>query len=184
MVRIIAGRARGLTLQVPEGQRVRPTADRVREALFNVLAHRLHVDFTGLRILDLFAGAGTLGLEALSRGAAELTAVEADAGVARVLTANARRLGAVRVVRQEAARFLAEATDAWDVVFLDPPYHKGLIAPVLAALAAGRLAPDGLAVVEHPADEAMYAPEPLGIRFQRIYGGTGITILGAPPPST
>ncbi|MEZ4474364.1 MAG: 16S rRNA (guanine(966)-N(2))-methyltransferase RsmD [bacterium] len=183
MVRIIAGRARGLLLQVPEGQTVRP-ADRVREALFNVLAHRLHVDFNGARVLDLFAGAGTLGLEAMSRGAGELTAVEANPCVARVLAANVRRLGEARVVKAEAVAFLAGATAQWDLVFLDPPYRQGLIAPVLAGLAAGRVAPGGVVVVEHPADEALNPPDSLGISFQRIYGGTAITILGAAAPAT
>lgn len=179
MVRIISGTARGRTLRVPEGQVVRPTADRVREALFNVLVHRHHVVFRGARVLDLFAGAGTLGLEAKSRGAAEAWFVEQDAAVARVLAANLATFGeGTHLVRQPVAAFLAGPTSRFDVVFLDPPYRIGAVAPTLAALSRGWLAPGAWVVVEHPTEEGVEAPEGLGIQDQRIYGGTAVTVLG------
>lgn len=178
MPRIIGGRARGRRLSVPEGP-VRPTADRVREALFNVLEHRLGARIEGARVLDLFAGAGTLGLEALSRGAASVRLVEADRRVAGVLAENARRVGGdAQVVRARVERFLAGAAAPYDLVFLDPPYASGLAGPTLEHLAEGGwLAPGAVVCVEHRAGEAPPAPAGLATVFSRRYGDTEITIL-------
>ena len=130
MTRIVAGAAGGRRLAVPPGRRTRPTSDRAREGLFSALG-----DLTGARFLDLFAGSGAVGLEALSRGAVLATMVESDAGAVRVLRANAAALGLpgadVRPVKVE--RFLDEAAEPYDVVFLDPPYALD-IAPVLLRL--------------------------------------------------
>ena len=183
MVRIISGSARGRTLKVPEGQVVRPTADRVREALFNVLVHRHHIPFAGARVLDLFAGAGSLGLEAKSRGAALAWFVEQDATVAKVLAGNLATFGeGTRLILQPVARFLAGPKPAegarFDLVFLDPPYRIGAVAPTLLALVDGWLAPGARVVIEHPADEAIVPPGGLGIHDQRIYGGTAVTVVG------
>lgn len=175
--RIIAGRARGTRLEVPDGP-VRPTTDRVRESLFNVLSHRLG-GFDGLRVLDLFAGAGTLGLEAASRGAAHVELVEHNAKVAAVLQRNAQRLDA-RIHRSTVAAALARPASPFDLVFLDPPYAQGLIAPTLQALVdGGWLAPEALVCVEHPADEVVAPPPPLEVDWTRRYGRTGITLLSA-----
>ncbi|MXZ30006.1 MAG: 16S rRNA (guanine(966)-N(2))-methyltransferase RsmD [Acidimicrobiia bacterium] len=123
MTRIIAGQARGRRLRVPRGDRVRPTADRVRESIFAALGS--HGDLTGAAVLDAFAGSGALGLEALSRGAAHATFVERHRGTAAVLEANIAALDfgdRCRVVRGDALRWLATAGESFDVAFCDPPY--------------------------------------------------------------
>jgi 16S rRNA (guanine966-N2)-methyltransferase len=134
-LRIIAGRWRGRRLRFPATSPIRPTPDRVRETLFNWL--RGHVE--GVRCLDLFAGSGALGLEALSRGAAGVVFVEADAAAARALRALLADWGASggAVVHGDAARFLARAPQAFELVFLDPPFAAGLLADTCAQLAAG-----------------------------------------------
>jgi 16S rRNA (guanine966-N2)-methyltransferase len=135
MTRVVAGSVGGRRLQVPPGRRTRPTSERAREGLFSSLG-----DLAGARFLDLFAGSGAVGLEALSRGAALATLVESDAGAVRVLRANAAGLGLpgadVRPVKVE--QFLASALErvpppAYDVVFLDPPYALE-VDPVLAGV--------------------------------------------------
>ncbi len=186
MVRIIGGIARGRRLSVPDGP-VRPTADRVREAIFNVLEHRLGVAFEGARVLDLFGGAGTLGLEAYSRGAATVCFVEQDARIAAALAENARRVDAaagdrLRVVRRRVEAFLAGEATPFDVVFIDPPYDAGLAGPTLeAVLRGGWLAPGGLVCVEHRAGRPPEAPENLATVFERRYGDTGVTVFTQEP---
>jgi 16S rRNA (guanine966-N2)-methyltransferase len=148
-MRIIAGLWKGRRLVTPRGDTTRPTADQVRIALMDTLAPRL----PGARVLDLFAGAGGIGLEALSRGAAHATFVERDARAVTALRANIATLGAeacTRVVRDDAGRALARLArdgEAFDVVFLDPPYESDQTAAVLAALGEGRLTRPGAVVV-------------------------------------
>lgn len=181
MTRIIAGRARGKRLQVPPGDRVRPTGDRVRESLFNVLTHRLGVRWPGLRVLDLFAGAGTLGLEALSRGAESGVFVEKAPRVARVLARNLEAFPeAARLVRAPVERFLAGSPTPFDVVFLDPPYAAGLVDPTLSALCGGGswLAPGALIIVERPATaQPLDPPSGTEVAFDRVYGAAGVVVL-------
>lgn len=147
-LRIIGGRWRGRRVAFPDAQGLRPTPDRVRETLFNWLAPRI----AGARCLDLFAGSGALGFEALSRGAAEVVFVERQRAVARVLQANLARLGAVadgRVVAGDALAYLAGPARAFDVVFLDPPFGLGLLTPTCAQLdARGWFAADARVYVE------------------------------------
>ena len=180
MTRIIAGRARGRRLKVPRGDRTRPTADRVRESLFSALEHRFDLD--GARVLDLFAGAGTLGLEALSRGAASVVLVEADRDVTRVLTGNAALVGGdARVVRERTERFLAGASTQYDLVLLDPPYAAGAVGATLEALVRGAwLARDALVCVEHPAAAPIEPPTGLEVVFSRGYGTSAVTMLEKP----
>jgi 16S rRNA (guanine966-N2)-methyltransferase len=149
-LRIIGGRWRGRRWQFPEGD-IRPTGDRVRETLFNWLQDRI----AGRRCLDLFAGSGALGLEALSRGAAHCTFVDTDARAIGALDALLREWGAepgsAQLERGDAAQFLARTPEPMDVVFLDPPFA----APALAAAAAqlesrGWLAPGSVVYLEHP----------------------------------
>jgi 16S rRNA (guanine966-N2)-methyltransferase len=147
VTRVIAGAARGRRLQVPAGPGTRPTSDRAREGLFSSL-QSLH-DVEGARVLDLFAGTGALGLEALSRGAASATLVEDDPGALRALRANADAVGmpGAHVVGERVERFLAgPAAPRYDVVLVDPPYEHDVV-PVLAALVAW-LAPDAVVAVE------------------------------------
>jgi 16S rRNA (guanine966-N2)-methyltransferase len=145
-VRIIAGEWRGRRIEIPDGTAVRPTPDRVRETVFNWLRDSL----VGARCLDLFAGTGVLGFEALSRGAAEAWLVEQDAKLVDALRATAQMLGAApRIVRRDALAYLREPPAArFDVVFLDPPYAAPLD-PLLAVLPAW-LSPRALVYVERP----------------------------------
>lgn len=153
-VRIIGGRWRGTKLAVPDRPGLRPSGDRVRETLFNWLMPVL----PGARVLDLFAGTGALGLEALSRGAAHATLVERDPGLAAALRDACVRLGAqATVVAQDALAWLAGQQATFDLVFLDPPFADGLWEPALAALQP-RLATDAWVYVESPAGTVPPAP--------------------------
>ena len=151
-MRVIAGALKGKRLQTPRGSTTRPTADQVRIALLDTLAPRL----PGARVLDLFAGAGGVGLEALSRGAAHATFVERDARALAALAANVAALGvgdAARVLRlpvERALALLAREDARFEIVFLDPPYEGALAGTTLAALGAGALlAPGALVVAQH-----------------------------------
>jgi len=152
-VRIIGGRWRNTRLAVPDLPGLRPTSDRVRETLFNWLLPRL----AGAQVLDLFAGSGALGLEAVSRGAGSACLVERDSGLAARLREQVGKLGAagqVAVVQEDALRWLAQpATTRYDIAFLDPPFAAGLWNQVLAALPA-HLADDAWLYLEAPHDAA------------------------------
>jgi len=152
VLRIIGGKHRGRRLRFPAGVEIRPTPDRVRETLFNWLQPRI----AGARVLDLFAGSGALGLEALSRGAAHVTFVEKERRAAAAIDAVTREWQepAATVEAADALAWLARApaTPRFDIVFLDPPYDADLLSAAAAALAAGdRLAPDARIYVEHRA---------------------------------
>ena len=155
-VRIIGGTLRGSKLEVPDAPGLRPTPDRVRETLFNWLLPVI----AGARCLDLFAGTGALGIEALSRGAASVDFVETDARLADLLRANLTRLKqSARVVRSDAQRFLAETEGCYDLAFLDPPFGAGLWTLTAQALEAhGRLHADAWIYVESPAAEPPALP--------------------------
>jgi 16S rRNA (guanine966-N2)-methyltransferase len=150
--RIIGGEWRGRRFQVPSGSGVRPTPDRVRETVFNWLAPVIE----GARCLDLYAGSGALGLEALSRGAAHVTFVDYSPAVARQLAANLEILASARgtVACMDAMSFLAGKASPFDVVFLDPPYRRGLLAHALALLERGWLAAGASLYLEHEAELA------------------------------
>lgn len=152
MSRIVAGSAGGRRLETPPGDATRPTTERVREALFSSLEARLR-DWADVRVLDLYAGSGALGLEALSRGAAHATFVERDRRTADLVRRNARTLGLrdAVVVAAPAERAVAELDGAFDVVFMDPPYGMGddELASVQTALVEhSALADDAVVVVE------------------------------------
>jgi 16S rRNA (guanine966-N2)-methyltransferase len=178
-LRIIAGRWRGRPLAAPEGQATRPTAARAREALFSMLMSRLG-GFEGLAVLDLFAGSGALGLEALSRGAERALFVEQDAAAIRAIRLNIARLGAqarAEVLARDAA-MLGDAPAAFDLAFLDPPYGAGLAAPALARLAKGGwLAPGARVSVETGRDEALATPVGMTVEAERMHGVSRLTLL-------
>ncbi len=156
-VRIISGRFRGSKLEVADRPGLRPTPDRVRETLFNWLAPRIE----GSRCLDLFAGSGALGLEAVSRGAAKAVLVERDPALAASLRATVARLGALaaEVVCADALSYLAGPVSAFDVVFIDPPFDANLWPQVAARLTErGWLAPAVQIHVEWPADREPAMP--------------------------
>ena len=180
-MRIVGGRFRGRRLKAPAGARVRPTAERVREALFDILSHGgMRRPLEGARVVDLFAGTGALGLEALSRGAAQLIAVESDAVARAALRANIAALGCgdrATVVAGDAT-CLPPAARACDLALLDPPWRAGLAAPALDALVGGGwLAGDATVVVEHGADDPFEPPAALALRDCRRYGRTALAFL-------
>ena len=173
-MRVIAGRWGGRRLAAPRGRRVRPTSDRVREALFSTLG-----PIADARVLDLFAGSGALGLEALSRGAAEVTFVDSAPAAVRVVRANLEALGADAEVRRADARaFVRNARAAgrqYDLVFLDPPYRRaGALAEALAADLVMVLAPGARVVAESDRRRPLALPLPL--QTERRYGDTIIRI--------
>lgn len=177
MTRIVAGVARGRRLEVPPGSVTRPTSDRVREALFSSLASQLG-SMRGLRVLDLYAGSGALGLEALSRGAAHALLVESDARAVSAIRANIVAVGldGAQVLRATAERALAVPPDhPYDLVFADPPYAATSddLTPVLKALTRGWLGTDALVVVERDRrSEALRWPEAILAERERRYGET------------
>jgi 16S rRNA (guanine966-N2)-methyltransferase len=174
-MRIIAGRWRGRPLVAPEGQATRPTADRVREALFSMLASRIG-SFEGLRVADLFAGSGALGLEALSRGAAHCVFVENDRRAVDAIRRNLAQLGASGEVLARSADHAVLPTPV-DLAFLDPPYGSGLAPGLLARLP---IAPGGWVSVETGRGE-----ETIAAGFEtdvvRTYGKARISLLRASP---
>lgn len=180
-MRIITGSARGRTLVVPKGDQVRPTADRVRQAVFSALGPGRCV---GAHVLDLYAGSGALGLEAGSRGAATCVLVERDARACDAIARNidATRVGA-RLARTEVGAFLRGAPAAegpFDLVFVDPPYElvPDAITDVLTALAApGWCSEDVIVVVEHPAGVALPLPPGWHARWERRFGSTLMTFV-------
>jgi 16S rRNA (guanine966-N2)-methyltransferase len=183
-LRIIGGVHRGRRLVVPAGGGVRPTGDRAREALFNILSHgelaAAGLPFAGRPVLDAFAGTGAFGLEALSRGASRAAFIDQDRDALAVLRRNIAALGEetrAHIVAADATR-PPRAPFAVSVAFLDPPYGSGLAAPALAALAAaGWLRPDALAIVEIAATESLQPPAGFIIVDQRVYGAARLVFL-------
>ena len=181
-MRIVGGELRGRRLVAPRGRALRPTAERVRESLFDVLAHGLGrgADLDGGRVVDVFAGVGALGFEALSRGAAHACFIERDGEALAHLRRNAERLGLaerITLVRRDAKR-IGPAPAPCACAFLDPPYRSGLAAPALVRLAAGGWLEDGaLAVIEHAASEAPTPPAGFTILDTRRYGATALVFL-------
>lgn len=183
-MRIVGGRHRGRRLFAPAGAAVRPTSDRAREALFDILSHGRFaasgLPFADESVLDAFAGTGALGLEALSRGAARAVFIESGAEALAALRRNIAALGEserARILPGDATR-PPRASEPCALVFLDPPYRSGLAGPALLALdAAGWFAPDALVAVETAAREK--TPPPLGFTLldERRYGAARLTFL-------
>jgi 16S rRNA (guanine966-N2)-methyltransferase len=184
-MRIVAGRFKGRTLVAPSGMATRPTSDRLRETLFNVLAHGYDDPVSGARVLDLFAGSGALGLEALSRGAAFAQFVEEAASARGAIKENVDALGVAgisKVYRRDATHLGPLPPDeAFSLVFCDPPYGKGLAARALAsALKGGWLAPRALVIVEEKAGAEGIVPDAFKIIETRDYGETILVFAEAP----
>lgn len=173
-MRVVGGRWGGQRIDAPPGRSTRPTTDRTREAIFNLVGARL--DLRGAAVLDVFAGSGALALEGLSRGAATATLVERHGVTLAVARRNAARLGAdgVALVRADALPWLDRADGTFDLVLADPPYALDRL-PDLPALLCARLAPGGLAVLEHDARHAFEdAP---GWELSRAYGSTVVSLF-------
>jgi 16S rRNA (guanine966-N2)-methyltransferase len=180
-MRIVGGRLRGRALAGPKSAAIRPTADRLREALFNILAHAYGDPVSGARVLDLFAGSGALGLEALSRGAAFALFVDDGAEARALIRANVEALGlggVTRVFRRDATRLgAAHPVEPFGLVFADPPYGHGYAEKALAAARAGGwLKPEALVVVEEAVDAKFAAPEGFAEIERRDYDDTEVII--------
>jgi 16S rRNA (guanine966-N2)-methyltransferase len=182
-VRIAGGRLKGRPLHAPAGRATRPTSDRVREAIFNVLAHAIaEFAFEDARVLDLFAGSGALGLEALSRGARFALFVEESAAARATIRRNAESLdviGQVKIWRRDAARLGPCAPLApFGLAFIDPPYGRGLGEAALAGLVTGGWLNSGaIVVVEEAERAAVTAPDGLVTLDVRVYGDTQVVFL-------
>jgi 16S rRNA (guanine966-N2)-methyltransferase len=188
-MRIVGGRLRGRTLAAPKSQAIRPTADRLREALFNILVHAYDDPVAGARVLDLFAGTGALGIEALSRGAAFTLFVDDGAEARALIRENVAALGlggTSRVFRRDATKLgPVHPLEPFSLVFLDPPYGRGLAEHALAsARTGGWLMPDALIVVEEAAKASFAASEGFVERERRRYDDTEIIVLGLAGAST
>ena len=190
-MRIVAGAFRGRPLVAPKGHSTRPTADRTRQALFNVLEHAAWApDLPGLRVIDLFAGSGALGLEALSRGASFCLFVERDDAARGAIRTNVEALdliGQTRVHRRDAAdlgRRPPGDGPPFGLAFLDPPYGKGLGEAALASLAGGGwLAPGALAVLERGADDPADETPGYELLAERTWGAAKVAFLRWSPPA-
>ncbi|MBF52014.1 MAG: 16S rRNA (guanine(966)-N(2))-methyltransferase RsmD [Confluentimicrobium sp.] len=184
-MRIIGGKFRGLALaSVGKGDaaaHLRPTTDRVRESLFNILMSR-QAGIHDARVLDLFAGTGALGLEALSRGAAQVTFVDDGRKAGALLRENVTKCradGETTLIRRDATRLGPNPAAAFDLIFLDPPYGKGLGARALAAAQTGGwIAPGALVVWEESSPQT--PPEGFVLLDRRHWGDTHLTLITAP----
>jgi 16S rRNA (guanine966-N2)-methyltransferase len=178
-MRIIAGSRKGARIFAPRGRDTRPTGDRVREAVFNLVG-----PVEGMEVLDLYAGSGAMGLEALSRGAASATFVEADRAAAETIVRNLEKLalGGATVLRVDAVRKLAGDVASgrrYDLVLIDPPYRMlAGVLPTLAAHLPAVVEPEGLVVVESDAREEPDLPLPK--RTSRRYGSARVTVFTGP----
>jgi len=181
-MRIVGGRLRGRPLAAPTSQAIRPTADRLRESLFNILVHAYDDPVTDARVLDLFAGTGALGLEALSRGAAFALFIDEGAQARALLRENVATLGlggVSRIFRRDATRLgAAHPIEAFSLAFLDPPYGRGLAEEALtSARAGGWLAPGALVVVEEAAKPVFNVPEGFDELERRSYDDSALILL-------
>lgn len=181
-MRIVGGRLRGRPLAAPRSHAIRPTADRLREAVFNILVHAYGDPVTDARVLDLFAGTGALGIEAVSRGAGFALFVDQDAEARALLRENVAALGlggTTRIFRRDATRLgPAHPLEPFSLVFLDPPYGKGLAEQALiSARDGGWLSADALAIVEEAVDAAFAAPAGFEEIERRDYDKTQVMFL-------
>jgi 16S rRNA (guanine966-N2)-methyltransferase len=165
-MRVITGSARGRKLKTLDGADVRPTADRVKEGIFSAI----QFDVEGRRVLDLFAGSGQLGIEAISRGAESATFVDASAESIRCVRENVSALGfdsSAKIVRSDFASFLSVTKDRFDIAFLDPPYRTGLLQRAVSAVAPV-MSDAGVIICEHPIDDTQ--PDTVGdFRVSKVY---------------
>jgi 16S rRNA (guanine966-N2)-methyltransferase len=180
-MRVIGGNARGRRLKAPKGRALRPTSDRVKEALFNILPH----DLAGMKVLDLFAGTGNLTIEALSRGATGAILIDSSSESAKAISANLRRLDLADLAKvwimpvSRALRLLGRRGETFDMIFLDPPYERGWVEPALKIIAEGALLrPSGVVIAEHSVREKVAETYGiLALKDQRRYGSTLISFF-------
>jgi 16S rRNA (guanine966-N2)-methyltransferase len=183
-MRIVSGKFRGRNLKGPSSNAIRPTSDRLRESIFNILVHAYADPITDAHVLDLFAGSGALGLEALSRGAEYALFVEEAAEARALIRTNVESLsltGTTKIYRRDAARLGDMGPmQPFDLVFCDPPYGQGLAEKSLVAARDGKwLAPSALVVVEEAVKGAFKTPEGFDELERRAYDDTEIIIVRA-----
>src|SRR3954462_897210 len=188
-MRVVGGRLKGRNLASPSSQGIRPTADRLRESVFNILIHAYDDPIDGARVLDLFAGTGALGIEAVSRGAGFTLFVDNGAEARALLRNNVEALslgGVTKVYRRDATRLgPAHPMEPFSLAFLDPPYGKGLAEQALvSARDGGWLTTEALIVVEEAADSRFAAPDGFDEIERRDYGDTQLIFLRLAPPSS
>lgn len=175
-MRVISGSRRGRKLVSFEGGSIRPTTDRVKESMFNLISDYVY----GARVLDLFGGSGALSIEALSRGAETAQIVDADKKSVEVIKKNTELTGfekEAKITLTGAEKFLAYSADQYDIIFLDPPYNKGFIKPIIQTISEkGLLSEDGIVVLESDYCDDHGEFEGLDILKQRKYGRTYITV--------
>ena len=181
-MRVVGGRLKGRNLAAPSSQHIRPTADRLRESLFNILIHSYGDPITGARVLDLFAGTGALGIEAISRGAAFALFVDNGAEARALLRNNVEALGlggVTKVYRRDATNLgPAHPIEPFSLVFLDPPYRMTLAEKALVSLRdGGWLTPGALAVVEEAKAAEFSAPEGFDELERRVYDDSEFVFL-------
>ena len=181
-MRIVAGKFRGKQLSSPDDDSIRPTADRVRESVFNILASRLGPNFDGLRVLDLFAGTGALGLEALSRGASNVVFVDTGAEARGLIRDHMEAFGAggvAKLLRRDATSLGPAGTmGPVDLVFLDPPYGKGLGEAALLSLVHGKwLHTNTVLVLEESSDVTLALPAGFVLDDRREYGAAAVHFI-------
>lgn len=185
-MRVVAGALRGRALATPAHEGLRPTSDRVRESLFNILAHGIDgFELERARVIDLFAGTGALGVEALSRGAAYVLFVDSESEARALIRRNVEAFGltgVTKIWRRDATDLGPAGNMApFGLAFLDPPYSQGLGERALASLVAGGwLAPGAVVVVEERKGSAPVLPEPLAALDRRSWGDTEVTIARMP----
>lgn len=183
-MRIVAGKFRGKALLSPSDDSIRPTSDRARESVFNILVSRIGVHLDGLKVLDLFAGTGALGLEAISRGASGAVFVDTGAesrGLIRDHIEAFGIAGIAKLLRRDATALGPAGTmGPFDLVFLDPPYAKGLGEQALVSLKAGNwLAKDATIVLEESSEVELALPEGFTIEDRREYGAAAVHFIRA-----
>ena len=182
MVRIVGGNKKNHRLASLDGHHLRPTSDRVRESIFDILQHAIYLPdiIPEATVVDLFAGTGALGLEALSRGAKHLTAVEKDPTACRIFESNVNTLNykkSVTLLRRDATQ-LPRAKEPYDLIFIDPPYHLGLITPALISLQNNNwLNNSSTLVLETSSKQSINLPAAFNLLCHRTYGSTSIRVL-------
>ncbi|MDC3401576.1 16S rRNA (guanine(966)-N(2))-methyltransferase RsmD [Alphaproteobacteria bacterium] len=181
-MRIVGGKFRGRPLETPKDQGIRPTSDRIREALFSIIGSKIDIENT--RVLDLFAGTGALGIEALSRGAAFCLFVETQGAARALIRTNSEKFGVMghsKIYRRDATTLGPRPTSAgpeFDIVFADPPYGCGLAEPALKDLLTGNwLSPEALVIVEESAKSEIILPDRFEKIDERQYGESQIIFL-------
>lgn len=179
-MKIIAGKYKSKQLVSPEGEKTRPTLNRIKENLFNILCHRFNIDFVDLKILDLFAGSGALGIESYSRGADQVTFVDNEETAIQAIKKNTKSfdIKKIKIAQESVLKFLKKKSDKYDLVFMDPPYDINIIEPSLIALFENNwIHSNSLIIIESAKKTGFTCPENFEILDTRTYAKTDLTFV-------